>query len=421
MIYYLWKKKKTLFFQNTVRGDNVNILFLTLSSNVGENDHGIYSDLLREFVEKGHKVFVVSPFQRRERKKTVLFEKANFSSLRVRILNITKTNNFEKGLSMLTIDFLFKRAISKYLCKTKMDLIIYSTPPITFVNTIKWMKRHDKCSTYLLLKDIFPQNAVDLAFFSKKSLVYKYFSKKEKKLYSISDKIGCMSPRNITYLLDNNKELSKDKVHLSPNCIEPYYCPKRSKNEIRSEYGIPLDKKVFIYGGNLGKPQGVDFIIDCLRSCGVVKEAFFVICGNGTEYGKIKAVVSTEKIENVKLINGLPKDAYNDLCYSCDVGLIFLDYRFTIPNFPSRLLSYLDVEIPVIVCSDRATDIGDFVVDNKIGWKCFSNSIEDFLKCVMSAIDSKLFHIQGKKIISSFFNVHDQYKRIIDSIKEVSE
>ena len=41
----------------------------------------------------------------------------------------------------------------------------------------------------------------------------------------------------------------------------------------------------------------------------------------------------------------------------CDSELIFLDYRFTIPNFPSRLLSYMQAKLPVLACTDPNTYI----------------------------------------------------------------
>lgn len=94
----------------------------------------------------------------------------------------------------------------------KFDLIIYSTPPITFQRAVEYVKERDNAQTYLLLKDIFPQNAVDIGILSKngwKGLIYKYFRKKEKKLYGISDRIGCMSEANCKYILSHNPGFSR--------------------------------------------------------------------------------------------------------------------------------------------------------------------------------------------------------------------
>ena len=65
------------------------------------------------------------------------------------------------------------------------------------------------------LKNIFPQNAIDLGMLSKngwKKLIYNYFSFKRKKLYAISDYIGCMSKANCCYLMEHNTEIDCKKL-----------------------------------------------------------------------------------------------------------------------------------------------------------------------------------------------------------------
>ena len=44
----------------------------------------------------------------------------------------------------------------------RFDLVIYPTPPITFAPLVAKLKRQHDCGTYLILRDIFPQNARDL-------------------------------------------------------------------------------------------------------------------------------------------------------------------------------------------------------------------------------------------------------------------
>lgn len=47
----------------------MNILFLTLVGSEDINERGIYNDLIRKFRDEGHKVFVISPFARRLKKR----------------------------------------------------------------------------------------------------------------------------------------------------------------------------------------------------------------------------------------------------------------------------------------------------------------------------------------------------------------
>src|SRR5690606_24686107 len=112
--------------------------------------------------------------------------------------------------------------------------------------------------------DIFPQNAVDMGMMKKGGTLHKYFVKKEKRLYKISDTIGCMSEANKRFILQHNPDISKDKVEVNPNTIKPLFIEYNEEDrvEIKNKYNIPIDKRIFVYGGNLGIPQGVDFLIE---------------------------------------------------------------------------------------------------------------------------------------------------------------
>ena len=57
--------------------------------------------------------------------------------LKVKTLNIQKTNVIEKGVGTLLVESQFKNAIKKHFGGIKFDLITYSTPPITFTNVVK--------------------------------------------------------------------------------------------------------------------------------------------------------------------------------------------------------------------------------------------------------------------------------------------
>ena len=377
----------------------MNLLFLTLLDFQNLKENNIYTDLLRYFVKQGHNVSVISPKERRFNEETRLITEDNCKILKLKIGNIQKTGIIEKGISTVLLESRFKSGVKKYFSDIKFDLVLYSTPPITLAGVVKYIKKRDNAKSYLLLKDIFPQNAVDIGMMTKigvKSIIYKVFRRKEKQLYKLSDYIGCMSQANVDYVIKNNPEIVPEKVHTCPNAIEVRPKPKNdNKKEIRRKYGIPLDKTVFIYGGNLGRPQDIPFIIECLKANADFDDRFFVICGTGTEYPKLKNYIDAEKPNNVLLINGLPKNEYESFVGCCDIGLIFLDHRFTIPNFPSRLLSYMQKGMPVLACTDPNTDIGMVITDGNFGWWCASNSTECFTETVNTAVKADIKSLGG--------------------------
>ena len=371
----------------------MNILLVSITQMKDLQGSGIYQNLMREFRNQGHNVYVVTAFERRFHLETSLRQIDGIHILGVKTLNNLRTNILEKGISLLTLEPLYKRAFKKYVGNVKFDIILSSTPPIMLTNVVKYVKKRNPNSfTYLLLKDIFPQNAVDLGMFNKKSLLYRFFRYKEVDLYNTFDYIGCMSPANVKYILDHNKHINPDKVEVAPNCadITRTYREEFSYDDIRIKFGLPLDRPIFIYGGNLGKPQGIAYLMRCMDSIKNRKDCHFVIVGSGTEYGRLKEWIERSRPENVSLFEYLPKEDYDKLVQSCDVGLIFLDHRFTIPNYPSRLLAYQENKKPVLVATDPITDIGRIAEENGYGYWCVSENPKDFTDIVDKMLKSDI-------------------------------
>ena len=176
---------------------------------------------MRKFRDEGHRVYIITAAERRLGFETSLKEVNGVKILNVKTLNIQKTNIVEKGIGTLLIERQYINAIQRYLGDVRFDLITYSTPPITFTNVVKYLKEHNpKAVSYLQLKDIFPQNAVDIGMFREKSVFNWFFRKKEKALYKVSDHIGCMSPANVKFVLEHNPEVTPDKVEVAPNSVE---------------------------------------------------------------------------------------------------------------------------------------------------------------------------------------------------------
>lgn len=404
------------------------IIFLTMSRIAGISIRGIYTDLMRKLRDEGHDVFIVSPRERSSELITGLVEVDGVHILGVRTLNLQKTNIIEKGIGQVLVEGQYKRAIKKCIFDIKFDLILYSTPPITFPRVIKFLKdKNPRAKSYLLLKDIFPQNAVDIGLMNKtgvKSILYKYFRRKEKTLYALSDHIGCMSPANVEYVLRHNPEIPSQKVEIAPNSYDVTISTENDdtsqgeKNSIREKYELPLDKPIFIYGGNLGKPQGIPFLINCLEANANRKDCHFVVIGDGTEQSKLAEWHKRVAPKSVTLMKKLPKEEYDVFVKSCDVGLIFLDHRFTIPNYPSRLLSYLENKMPIIAATDPNSDTGKIAEENGYGFWCESNSVEAFTAALdkMIAADRKAMGEKGYRFLCEHYLVQHTYDQIIKHV-----
>ncbi len=406
----------------------MNILFLTIGRFESIESHSIYADLMRCFRDKGHNIYIISPYEKRTGKTTEYKKEENTYILHVKTGNVTgASNRISKGLAQIMLEKIYINAVKKYYFDVKFDLVMYSTPPITFCKVVEYVKKRDGAKSYLLLKDIFPQNAVDLGMISQngvRGIIYKYFRRKEIKLYKSSDFIGCMSKENVKYILKHNPYIDSQKVEICPNAIEVIDQSVNSETRkfIREKYDIPQDKIIFIYGGNLGKPQGIPFFIECLRRVKDINEAFFLIIGSGNYYEKMHEYIEIEKPQNIKLLNLLPKEDYDSMVGACDVGLVLLDHRFTIPNFPSRILAYMQAKLPVLAATDPVSDIGKVIEEGGFGWWCESDNPEMFTQIVKqivsTGVDSEIKNKKEKsyQYLNENYNVERVYKTVYKNV-----
>lgn len=400
----------------------MNIIFLTMSRIIDVSQRAVFYDLIRKFRDEGHHMYIITPHERSLGGDTCVIENGGVTILGVRTLNLQKTSIIEKGVGQVLVEHQFKSAIKKYLGRISFDLILYSTPPITFSKVIKYLKdANPSAKTYLLLKDIFPQNAVDLGLMSKscvKGILYRYFRRKEKNLYAVSDYIGCMSPANVQYVLEHNVEIASQRVEVAPNSIELTGTIAKSRTLIREKYNLPDSLPIFIYGGNLGVPQGIPFLIQCLDANSSRNDCHFLILGSGTELPKLKKWYAEKEPHSVTVMDGLPKTDYDDLVSACDVGLIFLDHRFTIPNYPSRLLSYLENKMPILCATDPNTDIGRISEENGYGFWCESNSVNAFTTILEKMIhsDRKVMGEKGFDFLKKNYLVENTYNVIMSHV-----
>ena len=402
------------------------ILFITSDYPKPEKGSNIYTDLAEALTNHNHAVKVVVAEEKKKIDNTELFEENGIPVLRVRTGNLYEVGFVEKTMSFLSVSRYLKKGINKYFHNENFDLILFQSPPVTFHKVVKWTMNKYKAKSYLMMKDIFPQNGVDIGLYSKNSPIYWFFRNQEKKLYKVSSKIGCMSPRNISYLIEHNKYLNKDKFEIFRNTVavsEKIEFSIEERNKIREKYGIKKDDVVAIFGGNFGKPQGLDFLLEIIDEYKYNKKIKFILIGRGTEKNRIFQTIRENDYKNVFTYDFVPRKDYENLTRTCDIGLIFLDKRFTIPNYPSKTLSYLECSLPIMAAIDKNTDYGKMLEKTNCGFWVENGNIKAFKNKFDKLVGNKKMRLEMGKNGRNYFekdcNVENSVKIIEDFIKEL--
>lgn len=394
------------------------ILFFSLFKIDSLEVQGIYPDLLGEFSKRDFELYILSPHERGSRIKNKVSKINNVNIIQVKTLKIQKTNKVEKLISSLSLEFLFILNYYKYLSKISFDLVIFPTPTIFVTNFLKRIKLSKNGIKYLLIKDIFPQNAIDLNFLKKNSFFTKMFQKIEKNLYENVDYIGCMSQANLLFLKDK-KNIDLKKLEVNPNSVDLKKYPNLKENVFRKSKKISPKDLIFVYGGNLGKPQDVSKIIKFIELIESLSFSYFIICGTGTESKNIQNHIKKNNIKKTLLFTDLKKEEYLQVVKESNVGLVFLHDSFTIPNYPSRILDYMFYKLPVLSWTDKNTDIGNIFVDNNAGYsfqeKDSFPEIKSLIEC-MDFNELKSMGINSHKILIDKFQSKYSYNIIKDKL-----
>ena len=392
------------------------ILFISSDYLKPEKGSNIYTDLADALNKNNHIVKVVVSEERKKIDKTTLFEENGIPVLRVRTGNLYEIGFVEKALTFLTISRDLKRGINKFFSHEEFDLILFQSPPLTLYKVVKWAMKKYNCPSYLMMKDIFPQNGVDIGLYTKRHPAYIYFKWQANKLYKVSSKIGCMSNGNIEYL-NKMENVPLEKLELFPNTVkirEHDKIPKKLRNNIREKYGFNDTDVIAVFGGNFGRPQGLDFLLEIIEEYKKNKTVKFLLVGNGTEKEKIFNYIKEHNLTNTVTREYIPREEYETLLASCDIGLIFLDHRFTIPNFPSKTLSYFECSLPIMAAIDENTDYGKMLAETKSGFHSIHGDIKSFKKQFNKMLKDEKLRIKmgknGRKYFENECNVEKSVK-----------
>lgn len=331
----------------------MNVLFLSLS----DVKSSLYGSLAKEFVTNGHSVTIISPSVDGFSDETI----DNIRSLKFKSISISGGNILKKGIANLFLPWKSTRIVRKYIECEKIDLIISSTPPLSFYRPIEYIKRRNsKAKHYLILRDIWPE-AFNLFDYQKKyPLIYSVFRVHEKKLYASANIIGCMSEGNIEFVMNSNPETYK-KLRLLPNWGKLKHYEKVDIS-IKDKYGLK-DKFILIYGGNMSVPQGLDNIVRLAEMIKDKKDVVILLIGKGTEKNRIKELVDSRHLSNIKIMDYMPSEDYEAILRVCDVGLISLNDRLKTPSIPSKTISYWNLKLPILAITDHVTDYGYNIID----------------------------------------------------------
>ena len=348
------------------KNTSMNVLFIFSRHSKDPRDSTLTKDVSDEFARQGINVYVMTMLEKRDNQPTLMSIENGYNVLRVQTGNYFNCETrLEKVKTILTMPTQFIKAAKKYLNNIKFDLIVTHTPFVSSRKIILPLKKYFNCPAHLILWDIFPQNAWDIGIIRNRML-FNFFKYAEIKMLQSYDQIWCMSDGNVKYVLKNYPELRNMPIDRLYNSAKIKPLPEVNRESVRRQFGYTNEDVIAIFGGNMGVPQRLENILELAKLAqNISSKAKFLFVGQGTETIRLIKLAIQMELTNIKFIEQLPREDYENITFAADIGLVSLDQRFTVPNFPSKTTDYFKLQLPILASLDScaAQDYGYFLTN----------------------------------------------------------
>lgn len=325
----------------------------------------LIDDLASELVCRGHEVVIAAPHEGARTPSRLEQPRPGVTVLHVRTGKLKGAPLPLRALNEWRLSANFWRAGRDYFQRMPCDLIVYYSPSIFFGALVQRLKRLWGCPSFLVLRDIFPQWAVDAGMLRRGSPPWWFFRRYELLQYRAASVIGVQSPANLRYFEAEGLrgQWAMEVLYNWAETIDPRTVPQTF---FRQKLGLGR-KTVFLYAGNIGVAQDMDNLLRLAESLIGEPEVCFLLVGEGSEVARIEARLAARGPANVVLHPAVSQEDYLGLLAEVDVGLICLDRQLKTQNYPGKMLGYMNFSIPILASINPGNDLRDIIVDNDAG------------------------------------------------------
>jgi len=360
-------------------------------------------DLALEFIRQGNKVTVITPSS--EIVVNFLIDSIeNIQIIRLKSPKFRDVSYIRRVIGEFLMPFSMIYNLKRSSVSiSQFDGVITYAPSIFLGPVAKKIKKNSQCKNYLIIRDIFPQWAVDLGLIRNNRAPYFFFKLIEKNLYSTADIIGIQTFANMPYF--QKEMLGNVTIEVLQNWLS-----KEEKGENYCSIEVELTKlkgrTIFVYAGNMGDAQGLEIFIDIADKFSGNTKVGFLFVGRGPAANRLKIDVKKRKLDNILFYNEISPKEISGLYEQCSYGIISLDKRHKTHNIPGKFLSYMRSGLPVLAVINKNNDLEKIIQENSVGLVVTNHSVDLLVDNI-------------NELLNNPFNVEDMKKRCQKLHKEL--
>jgi colanic acid biosynthesis glycosyl transferase WcaI len=364
----------------------LNVLLVTSSypPEIRSSSH-LMQELAEELHDRGHRVTVATCYpqhnlaeQAMQPVQTDALE-GGIRIIRIRTLPAHRGHFIVRGLSQISLPYLFWFELKKRL-KDGVDAAVVYSPPLPLWKVGHLAKRSWGAKFILNTQDLFPQNAVDLGILQNPLLI-RFFEHMEKEAYLHADTVTVHSPSNRDFLLQRGN-ISASKLATLHNWVDVEAYHDANGGAYREALGLGASFILF-FGGVLGPSQGLDLILDAAKGVRHESDIVFLLAGDGIEKERLMMRARQENLQNVIFHPFVSKEEYGKLLSEVDVGLVCLSAKNKTPVVPGKILGYMSAGVPVLAFLNRESDGHPIIREAGCGYSDVSDDPQKAVRLIL--------------------------------------
>lgn len=340
-------------------------------------------DLSREFARQGHALTVMLPAPDLPTP-WALDELNGVQVLRLRAPKTKDIGYVRRTLGEFAMPFAMLRNLRRSpLAKQRWEGIVWYAPSIFLGPIANALKQESGCRSYLIIRDIFPDWAVDMGLMGR-GLPYLFFKSVANYQYSVADVIGVQTPGNAAYFEQWSQRTDR-RVDVLQNWLAD--APVAGCSVRVAETHL-VGRKICVYAGNMGVAQGMDILLDVAQRLRERTDVGFLFVGRGSEAQRLAEQARLRDLDNVLFREEIDPDEIPGLYAQCQVGIVALDHRHKTHNIPGKFLTYMQAGLPVLAKINPDNDLAQVIAAERVGQVSVSNSPDEIARMVERLLNS---------------------------------
>ena len=336
----------------------------------------------------------------------------NLTVKRIKYSRFNKKNFIGRLLNYFSFTFFSLLNLRDF--KYKDICIVYSNPPV--IPLISYLaKRLYNLKIIYVSYDVYPEIAINTKVLSENSLIAKMMRKVNTLVFPAFDKIVVLSSEMKDYIIKSRK-VKSNSVEIIPNWED-----ELKINKARSTSNFKKNSPFLIsYFGNMGTAQDMETIKKTILVLKDRQDISFLFAGHGNKKDELKTFITSQQLDNVKVLDFLHGSQLNEKMNASDLLLVSLEPEISGLAVPSKTYSYLAMGKPTIAIMDSKMEIAQELERYEAGFFVQNNDVEQLVLYIEKLKnDKELYESMSNNAFSLYRNKYtrkigtEKYKKMI--------